>query len=230
MNLDWAMFFLALLMVPLVIVQVSSDNPDVLLAVEIANGLIWIAFVVELLVARRRFPTFRSFAAAHWLDLAIVVLSPPLVVPTQVASLRVLRLLRLVRLVAIIGRLHRGTSAAIGRQGIVYVAVLVLFLVFIGGISMHELEPERAPTVWDGFWWAVVTLTTIGYGDISPTTFEGRALAAVLMFAGLGAVATLAGSVGAMFLASDEDDIGDRLDRIEQQLRDLRGDGPAEHS
>lgn len=221
-TLDWAMFFLALLMVPIVVIQVSATDPQVLIATEVANGVIWLIFVVELVVARRRYGTMRAFARDHWLDLLVVLLSPPLFVPSELASFRLLRLLRLVRLVAIIGRLHRGAGAATGRQGLAYVALLVLFLVFVGGVSMHEIEPERAPTVWDGFWWAVVTLTTIGYGDIAPATFEGRVLASVLMFAGLGAVATLAGSLGAMFLAKDDDDISARLGSIEEELRQLR--------
>lgn len=215
------MFFLALLMVPLVLIQITAENPDVLLAAEIANAVIWLAFVAELVVFARRSPSRGAFVRRHWLDIAIVVLSPPLFVPPQLASLRLLRLLRLVRLLAIIGRLQQGTGRATGQQGLTYVGILVFFFVFIGGVSMHELEPEKAPTVWEGLWWAVVTLTTVGYGDITPATFEGRLLAALLMFVGLGAFGTLAGSVGAMFLAKG-DTIEDRLERIERSVNELR--------
>lgn len=212
------MFFLALLMIPLVLIQVTAQDPDVLFAVEVANGLIWLAFVVELVLLRRRIGTWRPFLRGHWLDLAIVLFSPPFFVPPQLASLRVLRLLRLVRLLAIIGRLQQGAGRATGRQGLAYVGLLAIFMVFIGGVSLHELEPERAPTVWEGMWWAVVTLTTVGYGDIIPASFEGRVLAALLMISGLGAFGALAGSVGALFMAHEEDDVTGRLDALQRQL------------
>jgi voltage-gated potassium channel len=101
----------------------------------------------------------------------------------------------------------------------------VLFCIFIGGVSIHVLEPDHAATVWEGMWWAIVTVTTVGYGDISPVTFEGRIVAAGLMFIGLGAFGALAGSVSALFLVQG-DDTAERLTRIERMLEELsRGSG-----
>jgi voltage-gated potassium channel len=221
---EWSLFFLALLLVPLILIQVTTTDPQTLFAVEIVNGLIWIAFAADLVwLYRRRSGTPRAFLREHWLDFAIVVLSPPLILPAEVASLRLLRILRLVRLLAVVGRLHKGTGRALGRQGLAYVGVLAAFFVFIGGVSIHELEPERAPTVWDGIWWAVVTLTTVGYGDISPATFEGRVLAAFLMVSGLAVIGTLAGSIGALFLGGEKepDHAADDLRREIRELREL---------
>lgn len=129
---------------------------EVLFAAEVVNAIVWLAFVAELIYARRRFESWRVFARAHWLDIAIVVLSPPFVVPTELATLRVLRL---VRLIAIAGRLQQGAGRITGRQGILYVGALVLFCIFIGGVSIHVLEPNHATTVWEGIWWAIVTVT-----------------------------------------------------------------------
>jgi voltage-gated potassium channel len=219
------MFFLALLMIPLILIQVGSDDPEVLFAAEVVNAIIWVAFVGELIYSRRQFSSWRTFARVHWLDLAVVVLSPPLLVPTELASLRVLRLLRLVRLLAVLGRLQQGAGRISGRQGILYVGALVLFCVFIGGVSIHVIEPDHASTVWEGMWWAIVTVTTVGYGDISPSTFEGRMVAAALMLVGLGTFGALAGSVSALFLVQ-RDDTADRLARIERMLEDLAARTP----
>ena len=219
-SLEWGMFFLALLMIPLIVIQVSSEDPEVLFATEVVNAIIWTIFVAELIYARRRSSGWTVFARGHALDLAIVVLSPPFLVPPSLGSLRALRLLRLGRLLAIVGRVQQGAGRMTGRQGIVYVGALVLFCIFIGGVSLHEIEPDHATTVWEGLWWAVVTVTTVGYGDISPVTFEGRVVAAALMFVGLGAFGALAGSISGLFVA-ERDDSTERLERIERLLQEL---------
>lgn len=221
LTADWAMFVLAAAMIPIVVVQVTATDQAVLTAAEVANALIWLVFVAEYLYLLRRSADRWSFVRRRWLDLAVILLSPPFVVPVELASTRVLRLLRLVRLVAVLGRMHEGTRRATGRQGLVYVATVVALVVFMGGISVYTLEPERAPTVWDGMWWALSTVTTVGYGDIVPVTFEGRLVGAVLMIVGLASFGVLAGSVGAIFAAPHEDDAA-RLDRIEAELRALR--------
>ena len=220
-GIEWLLFLLALVLVPLILIQVSTTDRDVLAAVELVNALIWLAFAAELVYVARLTRSARTFLRERWLDIAIVVLSPPLLVPAELSSLRVLRLLRLVRLLAVVGRLQQHSGRAMGRQGILYVAILAAFFVFIGGVSIHELEPERAPTVWDGLWWAVVTLTTVGYGDISPATFEGRVLATFLMVSGLAVIGALAGSVGAVFLAQDDGGIEERLDHIQRAVDEI---------
>jgi voltage-gated potassium channel len=217
------MFVLAVAMIPIVVVQVTATDPAVLLAAEIVNSLIWVAFVVEYLYLLRQAEHRLAFVRRRWLDLLVIVLSPPFVVPVELASTRVLRLLRLVRLIAVLGRMHEGTRRATGRQGLVYVATVVFIVVFMGGVSLYTLEPERAPTVWDGLWWALTTVTTVGYGDIVPKTWEGRFIGAALMVIGLGSFGVLAGSVGAIFSAPREDDSA-RLERIESELRGLRTD------
>src|SRR5437870_9708193 len=82
-NLEWAMFFLALLMLPVVLIEFTAEDPQVLFAAEVANGLIWLAFASELVFLWRRSATSKSFLRAHWLDLAIVLLSPPFFVPPE---------------------------------------------------------------------------------------------------------------------------------------------------
>src|SRR5947209_19209294 len=105
-SLEWGMFFLALLMIPLILIQVSSEDRDVLFATEVANAVIWVIFVAELIYARRRSTTgWAAFAQTHALDLLIVALSRPFIVPAGLGSLRVLRLLPLFRLRAVVGRL-----------------------------------------------------------------------------------------------------------------------------
>lgn len=76
-----------------------------------------------------------------------------------------------------------------------FIALVVLFL--LSGFALRLLEPDKSLADW--LWWSIVTMTTVGYGDVTPTTFLGRAIGVVLMFFGIGLLgsftATLAGMV-----------------------------------
>lgn len=200
---ELVLFVLAIAMVPVVVIQVSVRDKNVLFAAEVVNTLIWVAFAAEIAYLLLRSRDRAEVLRARWLDVAIVLLAPPVFVPPEVASLRALRMLRLVRLVAIAARLRRGGARFMGTQGVLYTALVVFLVVFVGGVTLYEIEPESVPTVWQGFWSMLATLTTVGYGDITPTTFEGRLLAAFGMLVGLGAFATLAAALARFFFHHD---------------------------
>src|SRR6185503_19606655 len=89
-----------------------------------------------------------------------------------------------------------------------------------------EREPEsNIKTAEDAVWWSVTTITTVGYGDKYPVTSEGRAIAMVLMLAGVGLFGTLSGLVASFFLGAKQDEeevelkeIIARLDAIDAKL------------
>ena len=96
--------------------------------------------------------------------------------------------------------------------------------VLAGGTAFASVEEE--PTAWDGIWWAMTTMTTVGYGDIYPQTDAGRVLAILVMVVGIGFGSVLIGAVAERFVAHGapsagergiENGDGDLLD----QLRDL---------
>ncbi|MFJ5713844.1 potassium channel family protein [Neobacillus sp. NPDC093127] len=72
---------------------------------------------------------------------------------------------------------------------------LLVFLTF--GISIHFLEPETFPSIFDGIWWAIITASTVGYGDYVPHSFLGRLTALVLILLGVGFVSSYFGTLAA---------------------------------
>lgn len=66
--------------------------------------------------------------------------------------------------------------------------LLVIFLIITAGVGMHFIEPETFPTIFEGIWWAIVTASTVGYGDYAPKTTVGRLLAFLVIMFGIGVV------------------------------------------
>ena len=86
-------------------------------------------------------------------------------------------------------------------RGAALTAVLAVLTVLAGGTAYAALEDE--PHSWDGIWWAVSTMTTVGYGDQYPVTVEGRVLAIIVMLVGIGFVSMLVGAVSEQFVARE---------------------------
>ena len=79
------------------------------------------------------------------------------------------------------------------------IIILLLILWITATIGIQFLEDGDLKEVQNAFWWTIVTITTVGYGDYSPETFYGRVLAIFLMLAGIGLVSTVTGSISSIF-------------------------------
>jgi voltage-gated potassium channel len=140
-----------------------------------------------------------------------------------VRVIRVSRVLRLARVVGVTARGIEGLRAVLGRTSMVYIGALSILIILAGGGGIALLEPETVRGgFWDGVWWAIVTASTVGYGDIAPTTLLGRTIAVVLMLTGVGLISTLAASITTHFLGQEENEeltaIRLQLTRIETLL------------
>ncbi len=223
--LDISVIVAALATIPLTIVQESGVHEMWVTALDWA---VWAVFLVEFVfmvwVVRNRW----AYARRAWLSIAVIVLSfpmlPDLLALARLARLtRLARLARLVRLVAVTARGLHAVQSCLGRDSLVYVAGLTILLTVAGGAFLTALEPDTVEqSLMGGIWWAVVTVTTVGYGDIAPATPGGRLVAVVLMLSGLGLLSTLSASISAYFVNVDREDeldhLRDQLDRIERLL------------
>lgn len=222
----------ALAVVPVIYIEETSTSASMLVIADVANWLIWLAFAVEYTVVMSlASPDTRwSYTKKSWLDVLVIVLSMPLL-PALLASSRLLRLtrlarvfrlLKLVRLAAVLTRAGRSAGVIFKKRGLGYIVLLTVIVALgIGGV----FAIIEGVNIFDGLWWAVVTLTTVGYGDVFPVTPAGRVAASLLMLLGIGFVAVITASVAAYFVEDEEADLadeirtlGERLDRIERAI------------
>jgi voltage-gated potassium channel len=207
-QLEPAVIVAALLVIPLIVIEESSlGQPWDAIAVALNWGT-WLVFLGEALVMLGVVPNRRQWIKQHPLDVAVVVLTPPFLVAfAPIRLLRLLRLLRLVRLAPLARRLFTP-------QGVQYTAVIAGLIAVIGGAAFAALEGTDTSTA-DGIYWAVTTMTTVGYGDPPATTTLSKMLAVVVMLVGVGFVAILTGAVAQRFVAVE---VEEEAEEIEAEL------------
>ncbi len=103
--------------------------------------------------------------------------------------------------------------------------VLIICILSFGFV-FYLVEPQ-IKTFGDGIWWALVTITTVGYGDITPATTLGKFVAGTLMFVGLGLIATVTAIVSAKFISNyvdhhTNDDVLEKLEELEAEIEKLK--------
>ena len=158
----------------------------------------WLVFVIDFFVRERLFVNYLGTRLGKF-DLTIVVLTAPWFLLSGAHGGSIVVILRLARVsrLLIATRGVRRLFARLGQVAIVAAAVLVVGAA-VGYYSEHPTNPEFA-TFGDAIWWATVTLTTVGYGDIVPITTAGRFDGAAIMFMGVALLGLLAGSLASFF-------------------------------
>lgn len=177
-------------------------------------------FVVQLTTAPNRWHYFTRWG---WIDL---LSSIPMVNALRIGrAARVMRIFRVLRgvrstkLVAafLLDRRAEGTFLAAA-----LVSLLLVVFASIAILQFEHVEGANITSAQDAVWWAVVTITTVGYGDLYPITGEGRAIAALLMTAGVGLFGTFSGFVASWFLAPADKEHESELRELREEIINLR--------
>lgn len=227
---EWAMALLALAVVPALVLEDRAANPSLRAAAIATNWFVWIAFTAEFLVGLTRAVEKRRFIRESWFDLLIIGLSPP-IVPNALQgtrALRALRLLRLLRASAVLAIGLRSAKRAFGKRKFHYALLVAMGIVGLGALGAYAVERGQNKAITspsDALWWAIVTATTVGYGDVSPVTSEGRILAVILMLTGIGVIGIFTGTLASMFVEGEEEttrqSLEARLEAIERKLDEI---------
>ena len=241
---DWMITGLILASVIIVFAATFNLPKGVLRALLLIEGVASVVFTVEyalrILTADFLYPesgTIKArikyvFSPMALVDLvAILPFWLPMLLPGTMLGLRALRLVRLLR----IFKLNRYFDAikSLGEVivlkkrellgSLFFVSILMLISSLLMYSAEHEAQPEVFRNAFSGLWWAVATLTTVGYGDIYPVTALGRLLGAFIAFSGLAAVAIPTGiiSSGLMEALSRGREAKARAEKVgEEQPRD----------
>lgn len=212
---------MAVLAIAFVIVGFAVDAADAASrpALEAADTALTVVFVAEF--ASRFLAAFdrRAYLRGHWIDLIALI--------PVVRGVRVLRLLRLLRLIRAFAGVYRAllhVERMARHRGLAWLFVTWLAVMVVCSIFLYAAENgvnEAIASPLDALWWGIVTLTTVGYGDVYPVTPEGRIAASVLMLLGIGLFSAITATVTSFMLSEEGgESSADRLRALAELHRD----------
>ena len=180
---------------------------------------IWLFFVIETAVLTSLVENKLQYLRNNWMNLLIIATGVPLLWGggTHAAALRTLRLLLMMPLLLntsatvrkILTRNHLGTTL-----------LVALTFTLMSGVLIAGIDPT-IETIWQGIWWAWVTVATIGYGDVVPQSTAGKVFGAVVILFGLGFFSLLTASFSAYFVSRGEIEIEEEEAEEIYRLKDI---------
>jgi voltage-gated potassium channel len=189
-----AVLFLIVFSIPAFVVDLSDNAQRY---IELVQWICWLAFAFDLFFGLLTSKSKKEYLLKHPLELMSVLLP----------FLRPLRLMRVISFGGLaLQKIAMGKQFAITLK----VALTAVFVSYIAAvqitISERDIEGSNIKTFSDGLWWAVTTVTTVGYGDRFPTTTEGRILAVMLMLVGISLVGVITASVASWFVRLSQEE------------------------
>jgi voltage-gated potassium channel len=191
----------------------------------VLDGILWIIwgiFGIELLIKWYLSPDRVAYLRANWIEIVMI-------------AIPFLRPLRLLWLPIILTRLWRQSRQTLRQRMPAFIGITSLIVVLVAATLMFVAEQGSGGPIAsfaDAIWWALTTVTTVGYGDTYPVTVLGRGVAVFLMLAGISLFGLLTANIAALFVEDEAADrqremlteIQQRLTRIEQLLAQRAGE------
>ena len=193
-----ALVYLAAFSYPAFVAEISITTQNRL---EIVQWSTWALFALDLLIGILKSSNKKSYLKSHPLEILSVALP----------FLRPLRLLRVITFGAlVIQKVAVGKHLAITFKVFLF-SILIAYIAAVQiTITERDVPTSNIKSFGDGLWWAVTTVTTVGYGDKFPTTSMGRVLAVGLMLVGISLMGVITASVAAWFVKMSQDEPGQR--------------------
>lgn len=142
-------------------------------------------------------------------------------------ALRLIRVLRLLKITHYFKGFDIFATVIIKESRSIMAAMIVMFFLIIIAASIMQFiegkaQPEQFGSIMQSFWWAVVTMTTVGYGDVIPITTTGKVISTFIMLIGVGLVALPAGMLAGRF----GEELRQRKENLDSQIKKVLADGP----
>ncbi|SHO58602.1 ion transporter [Vibrio quintilis] len=220
-------FILSVYVLLALFVQATCQLPDdVNIILDQADDVICLFFLADFFIRLRRAEHKLKFMKWGWIDL---ISSIPMT-----GAFRYGRIVRVVRILKIL-RAARSVRVILSfvfrkkQQGALAVVSLIsIILSIFGAIAILQaeqgIEGSNIQTAGDAIWWAFVTMTTVGYGDYYPVTFEGRVVAAILMTAGVGLFGTFTGLVASWLVHHGAKEQQESDVALRQEIHELKSE------
>lgn len=175
---------------------------------------IYLIFAIDYFIRLIRAKNKLDFIEDHILDLIAIIPYYSVFRLFRIFKIRkfsrISRKLKITRIHSAVLKFYRKTRHFLKLNGLIYLLVFAAIAIVVSAIIIAYTEKVSYS---DGLWWAFVTATTVGYGDISPRTFIGRVAASVLMLVGIGTMGMITGTVATYFLNRQNDILpNDKLD------------------
>lgn len=230
-RLEWPMVAV-LLWIPFEWYLEATQSITLLIA-HIADWLIWLAFLLETLLLASLVRNKRGYLLTNWVNLVIIVGGIPLL--WQLPYAGILRSMRLVAVLVLVSRMSKSLRRLLAKHQLGTTLLIAFVTMLLSGLIIVRLDPSIG-SIWDGMWWAWVTMATVGYGDVVPHNAAGRLFGSFLILFGVVLLSLLTANLAAFFIGSEVEkveqeerqmdrllaDIAARLERVEQMLEEQR--------
>jgi voltage-gated potassium channel len=212
-RLEWPLNIAALVTLPALILEDSSSHGTWHTVGYVMGVATWIVFAIALVAMLAVVPSRTRWLLDHPLDVAIVLLTPPFLF-SALQPLRVLRVVRLLRLYRLVPAARRVFTT----EGLRYISLVALLTLLVGAEAFSSAEHI---SFGNAVYWGITTMTTVGYGDITPHTTVGKITAALVMVVGIGLFAILTGAVAQRFLHTEVVELEQQETDVLAQIRDI---------
>ncbi|WP_020409341.1 potassium channel family protein [Hahella ganghwensis] len=223
--LEWPMILLALWIIVSWYLEAGHHLTEAVIGV--TDWIVWLFFLAETLILTTLVDKKMTYLKRNWINLVIIFFGFPLIwwyFPFTGA----LRTLRILAMLGLFLQISKTTRKLLSRHNLGTTLALGFVIIIMAGFIIAGIEPGISNPM-DGIWWALVTMTTVGYGDIVPESTAGRLFASVLIVMGLGMISALTASFAAFFLSEDEsqlrrkeNEILRKVNRLESELAEMR--------
>lgn len=212
------LFEMPMLLAAFWIFLVWSERPGHLQGVQ-SNAYdltLWGLFVFETLLITLLVNEKVHYLKGNWLNLVVILFGLPILIGWDV-NLGALRVLRIVVIFTLLLHISSGVRRMLTRNELGMTLSASAIVIVMSGIMMAALD-EGIATPWDGIWWAWVTMTTVGYGDVVPLSPQGRMFGSLIILAGLVLTSIFTASIAAHFISQREEEPGSAEAEIKDKL------------
>ena len=185
----------------------------------VADWLVWLAFLFETVFLSALVKNKRAYLFGNWMNLVIITGGMPFF--WQYAPLvGLLRSFRLALAVMLLVRLSKPARKLLARHQLGNTLAVAFVTMLLSGIIVSRIDPSIG-TVWDGMWWAWVTMATVGYGDVVPHNAAGRLFGSLLILFGVVLLSLLTANLAAFFIGGDVEKIEREEQEADRQLKEI---------